>query len=196
MANLITSGLGAESGGGSFAPVSVEGRARTITISFPEAAPATDLTGDSADIANWAITGAGDPTLSNVTITDGAVVLTVLPFLESAEEYQLAVPDGIESDGQRYLGSYILSFTSGTPLPVVISTLSIDARVVEVIFNNPMVLAEATNPANYEIDGGITVSAVTRVTSTTYRLTTSKQGLGVSYNLTVSGIHDIYGNLV
>lgn len=96
------------------------------------------------------------------------------------------------------LGSEIAGSGVGTDVvpPSIVLSRSIDARTVEVLFNEAVVEDEALTAANYSIDGGLTVSAVVKVTSSIYRLTTSKQAVGDLYTVTVSDIHDLVGNLI
>jgi len=56
-------------------------------------------------------------------------------------------------------------------------------------FSEP-VTDSALTKGNYAIDGGITISSVTRLAVDTVALTTSKMGIGTDYNLTINGIQD------
>lgn len=62
-----------------------------------------------------------------------------------------------------------------------------DAHHVDVVFQSAANVSQASDPANYTI-AGLVVSEATRITDSTYRLTTSRQTSGTSYTVTISGI--------
>lgn len=80
--------------------------------------------------------------------------------------------------------------------PTVAGVETVDGKTIVVTFDEAVVEAEALTPANYVFSGGLTLLAVEKVTSSQFRLTTSLQTPGLTYNLTVSGIHDLNGNLI
>lgn len=93
---------------------------------------------------------------------------------------------------------YNWNVVTETVPPTVLLARAVDARHVDVTFSEPVVASEALIPANYAITGGagLTVSAVQKLTSVAFRLTTSAQVAGFSYLLTASNIHDLAGNLI
>jgi len=72
----------------------------------------------------------------------------------------------------------------------------VDSQTLYVIFSEPVVMAEATNPANYSITGGLSVLDVVQLDDRTVKMTTSPQTPGFNYILTASNIHDLNGNLI
>ena len=85
---------------------------------------------------------------------------------------------------------------------VVLNSLSTNNEI-DLIFNKPITVATATNLANYQLSGA-TVLAADLVTNSSgldkawygVVLTTSNLAAGTLYNLTVSGLHDIFGNVL
>jgi hypothetical protein len=66
---------------------------------------------------------------------------------------------------------------------------------VTVVFTEPVTKDTAGNKANYSLDGGLTVSDVKVVNSTTVNLKTSKQTSGTKYTVTAKNIKDLFGNV-
>lgn len=71
-----------------------------------------------------------------------------------------------------------------------------EGRLLIVTFSEAVVEAEALDPANYSLDNGLVVLDLEKISASQYRITTSLQTPGLSYNLTVSGVHDLSGNLI
>ena len=94
--------------------------------------------------------------------------------------------------------SYTWPVVAESVPPTLLLARAVDARTVDVIFSEPVVVSEALVPTNYVITGGagLTVSAVQQISVDTFRLTTSKQVVGQSYLVTASNIHDLAGNLI
>lgn len=80
--------------------------------------------------------------------------------------------------------------------PVVSGVDVIDGRTLEVLFSEVVVEVEALTPANYVFDNGLAVLALTKVSGTQYRITTTLQIPGQAYQLTVSNVHDMSGNTI
>lgn len=88
-----------------------------------------------------------------------------------------------------------LTVTADVTLPTLRSvTANGTFEVVDVAFSEAVTAASAGAASNYQIDGGLTVSAASVVSPTTVRLTTSRQSLGITYTLTVKDIVDTAGN--
>lgn len=94
--------------------------------------------------------------------------------------------------------SYTWNVVPETTPPVIQMARAVDARVLEVVFSEDVVPAEALNPLNYSItgSGGLAVNGVTQLSGSIYRLSTARQTVGASYNVTASNIHDLAGNLI
>ena len=70
-------------------------------------------------------------------------------------------------------------------------------NTVTVTFSEPVSPATATNPANYSITGGLTISnIVVGAGGTSAILTTSKQTTNTSYTITINNVTDLVGNVV
>jgi hypothetical protein len=90
----------------------------------------------------------------------------------------------------------IVTITQDVTPPTLASVTS-DATLigVRVKFSEP-VTATAEAKANYTLDGGATVTGVTRVDTYTVTLTTSKLAEGATYTLTVNGVKDTANNSI
>lgn len=93
---------------------------------------------------------------------------------------------------------YNWTVSADTTPPTLLLVRTVDARIVEVVFSEDVVASEALNPANYVITGagGLAVNGVTQLSASIYRLSTARQTVGASYNVTASNIHDLAGNLI
>jgi len=79
--------------------------------------------------------------------------------------------------------------------PPTTTGISADANGVEVSFDEDLDPVTAQEPANYSIDGGVTVTAAElQPDGRTVVLTTSGAVEGVTYNLSISGVEDLAGN--
>lgn len=65
---------------------------------------------------------------------------------------------------------------------------TIDARLVDVIFNETVDPISAVIPGNYAISPTLAVVAVALTSPNSVRLTTARQVNGTTYTLTVSGV--------
>lgn len=94
--------------------------------------------------------------------------------------------------------SYNWNIVPETVPPTLALARSVDARLVEVIFSEDVVEAEALNPANYSITGGggLAVNSVVKLSASIYRLITARQTVGANYTVQASNIHDLAGNLI
>lgn len=192
---VITKGYGAGGSAALLLVTAVTGGILEVRITF-NAAPV--LVGFATDPANWIITGPDTVTVSAVTTDGNDVVLTTTEQTTGAT-YTVTIPPSIaNTDGVIYVGTNSFNFTGVGDPPFVAMAAGIDGFHVKVIFSEPVVESEALVPSNYVItgSGGLTVSDVEKETDLVYILTTSLQTVGASYTLTVSNIHDLYGNLI
>jgi hypothetical protein len=84
-----------------------------------------------------------------------------------------------------------LTVLADTNAPSLAAIANVDAATVQVIFNEPVEAASATNRLNYALDGGATVSnAAFAVSTRIIHLTTSPLVFGTAYTLTVNGVRD------
>src|SRR5436305_1581805 len=89
----------------------------------------------------------------------------------------------------------ILTVTSDSTAPTVVSVLNLSTTTVRVIFSEPVAPASATSPSNYQLSGGISVSSISFTDDDrTVLLTTSPPMVyGTTYALTLSNIRDRAG---
>lgn len=85
-----------------------------------------------------------------------------------------------------------------TTKPAIYSIQSVNLTTIQVVFTEDVVFAEAMNPSNYVLTGGLATQSVINVAGSqrVFRLTTSTQTAAASYTLTVSNVHDLAGNLI
>ncbi len=154
----------------------------------------------AATPANWSIAniGGGYPmTITGVSVSGPTVTLDVTEGT-GGDLYELFIPlTGInDTMANPYPGPFTQNFYAVAAGPVIQLAFAEDGITVRCIFNVPVVMSEAAIVANYVItgSGGLSVLAVTVETANSVLLTTSIQTPSASYLLTVSNIHDIYGN--
>lgn len=82
------------------------------------------------------------------------------------------------------------------PFPPTIFVQTLDATTLRVIYSKGVVQSEATDIANYAFTGGLQALAIVSESPAYYLVTTSPQSPATSYTLTVSGVHDLDGNLI
>jgi hypothetical protein len=197
MSLIITEGLGIEGGGGAFAILSVVPGIGQLSVNLSATGV---LTGDSLIPSKWVVTGGGTPVAVVAVAIFGTLITLTTTEQTDGASYMLLVPQGIVdfTTSNPCIGPFTWAFTGVGSLPTLAFARAIDARLLEVIFSKAVVNSEAVDPANYMITGGggLTVSAGSKVTDTTYRLVTSRQDPGQLYTVTASNIHDLFGNLI
>ena len=81
--------------------------------------------------------------------------------------------------------------------PAVISAAALGATSVSVLYAEPVESVSSSDPSNYAIDQGITVTGATlQADGRTVVLTTTSLSSGVSYVLTINGVLDLAGNAI
>lgn len=159
------------------------------------------VVGPAAVPAQWVVTslavGVPIPQVTSVVVVGPRIKL----FYTEAKTgvlYTLNFPVvGVKDlSSNPYPGPFTYAFTGLGVNPFVSLAGADDGYHVKVIYSEPVVVAEALNPANYSITGGggLVVFEVTQETALVYRLRTSLQTVGQDYLLTVSNIHDLQGN--
>ncbi len=161
-----------------------------------------ELFGAALLAAGWALgaitVGAPVPTITSVTYLNQVVTLYTSGEFRTGATYSLGLPlVGIGDAGlaHYYVGPFSTNVTGVGTAPTVTLAAAEDGLHVKVIFSEAVVESEALTAANYSIPG-LTVSSVLKETSQVYVLTTSAQTPGASYTVTVSGIHDLQGNVI
>src|ERR1700690_1162806 len=143
----------------------------TITYSLP-----VSLSGPALIPANWIVTGGGIAVqVTGVSPSGSTVILTITPQTQGST-YTLNMPAGISGiSGSNFIalgGVFSFNFTGNGNPPFVVVAVPEDARLLDVIFNEPVVVSEALIPGNYIINNGVTVSGVSQISSTTFRVAT------------------------
>lgn len=125
-------------------------------------------------------------------LPSGADIAARLSFMVSSNKNPTQYFGQLES-----AGAPIIIPPADTTAPTVVMTRPAnDSRLLDVIFDEQVVDAEALTPSNYSIDHGLVVTKVEKISGIQYRLTTSRQTPGVVYTVSVTGIHDMSGNLI
>lgn len=82
-------------------------------------------------------------------------------------------------------------------IPTVVKIAgSINFNSVYVTFSEPVKLDLLAATANYQLNGGLTISSAVALDATTARLLTSKQTEGARYTITINGVEDLAGNKI
>lgn len=197
---LITDGLGfASSGtGGSFQFLGVNSGLDYFDLLF--SAPVVSLTADAADYTKYGLavadTTSSLASITGVSIVAGNVRLTTTQCTNGGL-YKITLPAvGFFDGGDVFVGPYSMNAVAVGLLPQALSARAIDARLIEVVFNEAVVQTEAMNVANYAITPTLAVHSVSFVNANTYRIVTDRQTRGTVYTVVVSNIHDINGDLI
>jgi len=150
----------------------------------------------------------------NYSISNGVQVLaavlddneTVVHLLTTTHQagvnYTLTVQGVMDKDGNEVRSgsaqNYFIQDSGPDSVPPSLLYAGIvDARTVDVVFNEPVEKASAENPSNFDITGGIVVeSAVLLSNQSIVRLTTSDHQDGASYTMSVNNIRDLAGNTI
>ena len=86
-----------------------------------------------------------------------------------------------------------------TANPMIVTIVAVRPTQVQITFSKPVVMTAASNGAlnlaNYVI-AGLPITAIISLNSTQVQLTTTPQTPGLTYNLTVSNIEDLDGNVI
>jgi hypothetical protein len=192
---IISQGFGGQ-GAAYLQGLSASYNASIIEIAMNDA---VNLTGGALLPANWVVTN-GTVTVPvysvSLSLDQDTVLLGV--GVPPSGSFQITIPGGVlrRSDGSLYTTPQPMPVTITEPGPTVVLARSVDARALDIVFSKPVQWADAETVANYSIDNGLTVSAVTYVTDMVYRLTTSRQTVGTLYTVTVVNVRDLSGNSI
>jgi hypothetical protein len=78
--------------------------------------------------------------------------------------------------------------------PYVTTAYADSGESFVLIFSEEVTESSATNPAHYGIVPALDIFSITKVNATTYRMVTSVQTSGVSYQVTLTGVLDKANN--
>jgi hypothetical protein len=161
----------------------------------------TDLTasGPAVDPNEYTITpldGGGAQTVTEVTVGTNYIRLTTTEHKDGAL-YSVTMPVAgylSTGDGGQFQGPFTNEYTGVGLEPGLIMVRVIDARTIDVHFNEAVMESDATDPENYTITPLLEVVSIAKVTSSVYRITTSRQVEDTAYTITSHDIRDLRGN--
>ncbi len=189
---IITSGLGASGSGSGASIKTVSYLAYESKLVFTMDKN-VKVDGPGALASSYvieAILGGPVPKVQQVS-TSGLTLIIVTEPHDPLQQYKMSFPAvGITSTVlDPYVGPFtFVYFPNAVAYASVQLVRTIDARLVEVVFDRSVYESDALNPANYEFTPSLTVKSVAKVTDLTYRLTTSRQVEGTGYTLVATGI--------
>lgn len=196
--SLVTDGFGDYPGNGpavAFILTGVVVAAQQLTLNL-NATPL--VSGPAVNPAAYTVVpnGNGVPVqVTSVQVSGNTVVLGTTAMTIGAA-YTLVIPSVglISADGRQFNGTFTPGFTGAGVAPFLVQAASVDARTLQVVYSEPVNASDATNPANYSIVPPLAVTAVSRVTSLVYVLTTARQARGQVYTVTASNVRDLANN--
>lgn len=155
------------------------------------------LDGPALLTSSYVITGPSViQVLSLEVLPVGHIIRLYVTDQLTAQPYVLTLPQqGIMDINGNVLNNYTVNF-NGLNIPTMVQIVkSVDERTLDIVFNEAVFEEDASNPANYSISPTLAVTKAVRLTDFNYRLTTGPQTIGATYNVTVSGLRDIHGNI-
>lgn len=199
MPGLITEGLGQSGGGGSglLQITSVVPSVNSIAINLTHNVTLASLASSGA---NWSISATtGVPMIITGVSAAGNVITLIVTQGTNGAVYTINIPNGVirTSDSAPLAPPYLQNFTATGTAPTVSSITRSDARRFEVIYSTRMLEAEALTKSNYVVAPPLTVVGVIKIQDDTYQISTAEAQIpGQSYMVTVSNVHDLFGNLI
>lgn len=192
---LTTRGLGRSgSSGPTMNFVSITPNDTVLGILFSDQ---VQLVGPAANYANWIIsTIDGAPVAATAVEQSGnSVILSTTPHTTGAN-YTLTIPVGVLSanTGASYPAPNDQDYIGSGAGPGITTATSIDARTLQIVFNEPVLLGDALNPANYTVTDDVQVLGSDYETDSSFSLTTSRQIAGHTYTV-VADVRDRAGNV-
>jgi lysophospholipase L1-like esterase len=162
---------------------------QTATISFNKAVSPDTAT----NLANYAVNNG--LTVSSVSLSANHRLVTLTTDLQAAQTTYTVTLNSIQDEtapsALTITPNSQVTFDSAVSPTLVSATGATDYLRVSVVFSKAMAPATATNIANYAISGGLSVSAASiSGDHKTVTLTTSLQGEGTLYTITVNNVTD------
>ena len=140
-------------------------------------------------VVQWQKNGVNIPGATSKTYTIPATT----PADAGTYRAVVSAPSGKSTNSLEVVAKIVSDKTPPT-LAIALRSFKSSTKVL-VSFSEPVSAATANTAANYKIDNGITVSAAAITSSAkTVELTTAALAAGTTYQLTVSGVQDIFGN--
>jgi hypothetical protein len=163
-----------------------------LTVTFN-----SDITTTSPGLnaANYSISGPTAVTVQSVSQPTSKTIRVNVSIQRTGNVYTLTMPiQGITDAVGGGISNLVNNFTGvGVPAQVQIAK-SVDERTLDIVFNVPVMEADAILALNYSIAPSIAVVSAKRLTDFNYRLTTGPQTINQAYTVTASNIRDILGN--
>lgn len=192
---VITKGFGISgSTGPSMDFVSITPNDTVLGVLFSDQ---VELVGPAASYANWIIsTFDGAPVaVTAVEQSGNSAIVSTTPHTTGAH-YTLTIPVGVLSanTGASFPAPADEDYIGSGAGPGITRATSLDARTLQIVFNEPVLLGDALNPANYTITDNVQVLGSDYETDSSFSLTTSKQIAGHTYTV-VADVRDRAGNV-
>jgi hypothetical protein len=149
-----------------------------VDVTFDSTPNATQ----AVDPANYTISGLtieGTPTLSGATVK-------LMTSAQSSVTYTLMVANVTRASDGKTLTTAVGTF-AGVATFIVASATSVDAHTIRVTFSDPPNSSQAVDPANYAIDGGLTVTGTPMLSGSSVTIGTSAQAAQM-YTVTVTNV--------
>jgi hypothetical protein len=159
--------------------MTVDQAVRTNTTPFAFQATASD----NGNITNY-LWDFGD----GIT-TNGAALANVTHAYAADGIFPVTVKVTDNTGESERTGRYVTRDTAGPR----VTDITVTRNMLTVRFNQDLQPAGAGTPANYTIDGGITVTSATQTTGNVVRLNVSTLTAGVEYTLTLNNLINLLG---
>lgn len=154
----------------------------------------------TTDPSHWKITDQFlvELPISSVEIDLHRVRLRTVEQTQGAT-YTFTAPIGsmfIDINGEPLGGPNSMTFLGVGSPPMFGQARALDARRLEVIFTEPVLMEDALVPANYVVTPSVTVYSVVRKDDNKVVLTTSKMDPLDTYQVALHNIRDLGGNVI
>lgn len=148
-------------------------------------------------INNWNDHASTTNDASNFSINNIAVRYPVrLEFYERGGYAQMELYWNPPGSGNTFSLIPQTNFYSLTPLAISTLNFPCASNSIEVTYSRAVNSTTATNAGNYAISGGVTISNITLLNSTTVRLDVNALSNGTNYTVTVNNVTDSNGQTI
>ncbi len=156
------------------------------------------VTGPGLDPTTYLITGPTNVEATQIqVVTPGHLLKIFVTEQQTGGLYEITLPSqGImDINGNLINGPFTAQFV-GIGIPTIVQIAKcFDERTLEIVFSEPVLEEDAIIAANYSITPPVEVFAAERITDWHYKLTTGPLDINASYQVDISNIRDINGNL-
>lgn len=156
------------------------------------------VSGPGLNPSTYAFTG---PTVIHATLIEvvspGHLMKIYITEQQTGGDYTVTLPSqGIMDTLGNVINGPFTSHFVGIGVPTVVQIAKgIDERTLDIVFSEAVMQADAEIAANYSISPTLAVISAHRVTDFNYRLVTGPQVINQVYQVDISNIRDINGNL-